>query len=189
LKDVTTTTGLYGGGATVDGEATQPVAKSQPVKPEALEEVTATGLDTEPGSGPTVFRPPSDDEARTMLDAKTVPVPRQSANETRTPAGIEARNVPANVSRSLRAGADSVSFGDDQDLPRSEDSVLLAGAMIGDYRIERKVAEGGWGSIYCAIHPVIGRRAAIKILKKRLCQQPVAVRRFIDEARAVTQIE
>jgi tRNA A-37 threonylcarbamoyl transferase component Bud32 len=71
---------------------------------------------------------------------------------------------------------------------RNEDSMLIGGAMIGDYRIERKIAEGGWGSVYSAIHPVIGRRAAIKVLKKKLSQQPAFVRRFIDEARAVTQI-
>ncbi len=66
--------------------------------------------------------------------------------------------------------------------------VLEPGTMLGDYRIEGKLGEGGWGSVFSAIHPLIGKRAAVKVLKKELCAHPGAVQRFIDEARAVNQI-
>jgi serine/threonine-protein kinase len=65
---------------------------------------------------------------------------------------------------------------------------LEPGSMLGDYRIEGKVGEGGMGSVYAAVHPVIGKRAAIKVLRKDLCEDPRSVERFMDEARVVNQI-
>ena len=65
---------------------------------------------------------------------------------------------------------------------------LRPGAIVGEYRIDSKLAEGGMGSIYSATHPVIGRRAAVKVLLKALCKNQEAVARFVDEARAVNQI-
>jgi serine/threonine protein kinase len=70
----------------------------------------------------------------------------------------------------------------------SDDDPLAPGAMLGDYRIERKVAEGGWGTVFSAVHPLIGKRVAVKVLKKSLCERPDAVKRFMDEARTVNHI-
>ena len=44
------------------------------------------------------------------------------------------------------------------------------------------------GVVYAATHPVIGKRAAIKVLKPELSRDPAAVERFVLEARAVNQI-
>jgi len=44
------------------------------------------------------------------------------------------------------------------------------------------------GVVYSATHPVIGKRAAIKILRGEVSSSPGAVARFIQEARAVNQI-
>ncbi|HTR52043.1 MAG TPA: serine/threonine-protein kinase, partial [Kofleriaceae bacterium] len=65
---------------------------------------------------------------------------------------------------------------------------LEPGTMLGDYRIEGKLGEGGMGVVFSAIHPLIGKRAAIKVLKKELCADPIALERFINEARAVNEI-
>ena len=65
---------------------------------------------------------------------------------------------------------------------------LAPGARLGEYEIERKIGEGGMGVVFSAIHPLIGKRAAIKILKQELCADPVSLDRFIDEARVVNQI-
>jgi serine/threonine protein kinase len=67
-----------------------------------------------------------------------------------------------------------------QDLPR--------GAMVGEYWIRRKIAEGASGGIYAAIHPVIGRKVAIKVLRAELVSNEEAVGRFIQEARAACQV-
>src|SRR5262245_48325135 len=44
------------------------------------------------------------------------------------------------------------------------------------------------GRVYAAIHPVIGKRAAVKVLRPELSKNREAVERFIQEARAVNQI-
>src|SRR5678816_2391446 len=44
------------------------------------------------------------------------------------------------------------------------------------------------GTVYSATHPVIGKRAAIKVLRPELSGNPSAVERFVLEARAVNQI-
>src|SRR5690242_16899486 len=44
------------------------------------------------------------------------------------------------------------------------------------------------GTVYSATHPVIGKRAAIKVLRAELSTNPAAVERFVMEARAVNQI-
>ena len=44
------------------------------------------------------------------------------------------------------------------------------------------------GVVYAATHPLIGKRAAIKVLKPELSNNPAAVDRFVTEARSVNQI-
>ncbi|WP_394849389.1 protein kinase [Pendulispora brunnea] len=68
------------------------------------------------------------------------------------------------------------------------DRELPPGFLVGEYRIEGKIGEGGFGSVYRAVHPLIGKAAAIKILSRQYSSNPVVVARFIAEARAVNQI-
>ncbi len=65
---------------------------------------------------------------------------------------------------------------------------LGPGAALGEFRIEKKIGEGGMGTVFSAVHPMIAKRAAIKILKHQLCRDKNMIERFIDEARAVNQI-
>ena len=65
---------------------------------------------------------------------------------------------------------------------------LLPGTVVGEYRIERKLAVGGMGAVYQATHPVINKRAAVKVLHGHFCRDEEIVRRFVDEARAANQI-
>ena len=69
-----------------------------------------------------------------------------------------------------------------------QDFELAAGQMVGEYRVERKIGEGAFGVVYAAVHPVIGKPAAIKVLRPALSANPEMVARFADEARAVNQI-
>jgi eukaryotic-like serine/threonine-protein kinase len=59
---------------------------------------------------------------------------------------------------------------------------------IGAYKILRKIGEGGMGAVYLGEHTLLGRTAAIKVLLPELCHDDKIVRRFFNEARAVTQI-
>ncbi|HEX7840005.1 MAG TPA: protein kinase [Kofleriaceae bacterium] len=62
------------------------------------------------------------------------------------------------------------------------------GTEVGGYIIDGELGHGGMGVVYSATHPVIGKRAAIKILRLDVSRSPVSVERFIQEARAVNQI-
>jgi serine/threonine-protein kinase len=60
--------------------------------------------------------------------------------------------------------------------------------MAGEYRLGRKLGEGGFGAVYEAQHPVLKRRAAVKVLHRVAERDSEAVQRFITEAQAVNQI-
>ncbi len=64
----------------------------------------------------------------------------------------------------------------------------IVGQMAGEYRIVRKLGAGGFGTVYEAEHPVLKRRAAVKVLHASRSVDDVAVARFIAEAQAASQI-
>jgi eukaryotic-like serine/threonine-protein kinase len=57
----------------------------------------------------------------------------------------------------------------------------LTGRTIAGYHLTKYVGEGGTATVYRAEHPERGV-AAVKILRSRLAQDPVAVKRFLREA-------
>src|SRR5215210_240976 len=57
----------------------------------------------------------------------------------------------------------------------------LAGRTVAGYHLVRHVGEGGTADVYRAEHPERGP-AAVKILRSRLSQDPIAVKRFLREA-------
>lgn len=63
------------------------------------------------------------------------------------------------------------------------------GDRLGSYRIVRSIGEGGMGAVFEAVHEQIGRRAAAKILTVDARRHPAVYQRFINEARAATQID
>ncbi|MET0414072.1 MAG: serine/threonine-protein kinase [Polyangiaceae bacterium] len=72
-------------------------------------------------------------------------------------------------------------------IPSSASTIL--GQMAGEYRLRRKLGEGGFGTVYEAEHPVLKRRAAVKVLHQVAGLDSDAVMRFIAEAQAVNQIQ
>jgi len=57
----------------------------------------------------------------------------------------------------------------------------LVGRTVAGYHLKRYVGEGGTATVYLAEHPERGL-AAVKILRSRLANDPVAVKRFLREA-------
>jgi serine/threonine-protein kinase len=57
----------------------------------------------------------------------------------------------------------------------------LVGRTVAGYKLLSHVGEGGTATVYRAEHPERGE-AAIKILRPRMAQDPVAVKRFLREA-------
>jgi eukaryotic-like serine/threonine-protein kinase len=62
------------------------------------------------------------------------------------------------------------------------------GREVGSYQLVEILGQGGMGKVYRAQHPFIGKQVAIKLLKAELSEQPEAVQRFFQEARAVNNI-
>lgn len=77
---------------------------------------------------------------------------------------------------------------DDAEPPAEVEPALPAGFQLGSWRVLRALGEGGMGRVYLAEHTVIGRRAAIKVLKRALSHNAMSVERFFDEARAVNSV-
>jgi serine/threonine-protein kinase len=57
----------------------------------------------------------------------------------------------------------------------------LVGRTVAGYHLAKYIGEGGTATVYCAEHPERGT-AAVKILRQRLAQDPIAVKRFLREA-------
>jgi serine/threonine protein kinase len=73
--------------------------------------------------------------------------------------------------------------------PEDDRTQIGPGVEVNGYVIDDEIGKGGMGVVYSATHPIIGKRAAIKVLKSEVSRSPIIVERFIQEARAVNQIQ
>ncbi len=72
----------------------------------------------------------------------------------------------------------------------SEPEEELIGHVLGDrYRVEERIGSGGMGVVYRATHVLIGKRVAIKVLRRRFARQPEIAQRFAQEARIASSIK
>ncbi|NOK32634.1 serine/threonine protein kinase [Corallococcus exercitus] len=63
----------------------------------------------------------------------------------------------------------------------------LLGAQLGEFVIQERIGAGGMGVVYRAEHPIIGKQAAIKVLRAEL-MAPEQEQRLVVEARSVNAI-
>jgi serine/threonine-protein kinase len=66
---------------------------------------------------------------------------------------------------------------------------LKPGTLCGAYVLKKELASGGGGTVYEAHHRILGRKAAVKVLRRQLAASPQMVARFVQEARAVNMIK
>jgi eukaryotic-like serine/threonine-protein kinase len=59
------------------------------------------------------------------------------------------------------------------------------GQMLGVYRLEKKLGEGGMGAVWKAQHTKLGKTVALKVLPRQLTSNPDSVGRFEREMKAV----
>ena len=65
----------------------------------------------------------------------------------------------------------------------------LAGRIIKGYELHAVVGEGGFGTVYRAFQPAIGREVAIKVIIPKHANQPDFIRRFEIEAQVIARLE
>jgi serine/threonine-protein kinase len=64
----------------------------------------------------------------------------------------------------------------------------LVGQTVLNYKVTSRLAEGGMGAVYEAEHSLLGRRVAIKVLRRDRVDDERSVQRFLNEARAANAI-
>ncbi len=64
----------------------------------------------------------------------------------------------------------------------------MVGEVLGGYRVLSELGSGGMGSVYRAQHALLGKPAAVKMLRSELTANAELLERFINEARAATSI-
>ena len=65
---------------------------------------------------------------------------------------------------------------------------LLPGSMLGPYRLDRKLGEGGMGSVYLATDSRLARHVAVKVISRTIAHTSEARIRFQREARAAAAL-
>ena len=64
----------------------------------------------------------------------------------------------------------------------------LVGQIVANYRVLRRLGQGGMGAVYLAQHTILGRHAAVKVLLPEFSNNRELVGRFLNEARATAQL-
>jgi serine/threonine protein kinase len=65
---------------------------------------------------------------------------------------------------------------------------VLAGEVLGRYRVLEPIGTGGMASVYAGEHMILHHRVAIKVLHPASLDDPVAEARFLNEARVISAI-
>jgi serine/threonine protein kinase len=65
---------------------------------------------------------------------------------------------------------------------------IQAGSTVGEYQITGVLGHGGMTQVFAGVHPVIGKRVAIKVLHARYSGDDGLLGRFVQEAQAVNKV-
>ncbi|MGH9943724.1 MAG: serine/threonine-protein kinase, partial [Pyrinomonadaceae bacterium] len=65
---------------------------------------------------------------------------------------------------------------------------LVGQTLAGKYRIEERIGEGGMSAVYRAIHVLVGKKFAVKVLHPSLAADEKIVARFTREARTASLV-
>jgi len=70
----------------------------------------------------------------------------------------------------------------------NDDLNTLVGGSLGQFRIVERIGAGGMATVFKAYQPNLDRYVAIKVLPAYHARDPVFVKRFVQEARAVAKL-
>jgi serine/threonine protein kinase len=77
---------------------------------------------------------------------------------------------------------------DDGTTPAPPVDALIGHTLVDRYRLTRKIGEGGMGAVYEALHVLIGKPVAVKVLREKYADRPEVARRLVQEARLASSI-
>ena len=72
--------------------------------------------------------------------------------------------------------------------PTESTDVLAPGAKAGPWVVERELGRGGMGAVYAVVHEEIGKKAALKLMHRRLLTPSFNVERILLEAKVVNAV-
>lgn len=72
---------------------------------------------------------------------------------------------------------------------KAKRDALVGSLLAGKYKIIKKIGEGGMGSVYIANQEPIDRKVAVKVLLGKLAEDEIAVKRFEQEAKAISKMQ
>lgn len=70
----------------------------------------------------------------------------------------------------------------------SEKPDLVSGTSVGQYTVTRRIGAGGMGEVYEATHSGLGKRVAIKTLRRVHAENDIVVTRFLREGQLAARI-
>jgi serine/threonine protein kinase len=141
-----------------------------------------SGATNETASGATL-PPPTSQPTTPSRPASEGSQPRSLTDSAPQPPGREG-SQPRSLTDSSRTPV-----GRELSTPRvvTQDLQIAPGDLIADYQITGRLGEGGMGTVYAGVQPVIGKQVAIKVLLREFASNAEVVNRFIQEARAANQ--
>ncbi len=66
---------------------------------------------------------------------------------------------------------------------------LREGSTLAQYRVERKLGQGGMGEVYLAVDTTLNRSVALKFLPAQFCSDKEMIARFTREAQAAARLD
>lgn len=94
---------------------------------------------------------------------------------TQQPSGVEDSNSLGQTAEKSSKASQS---------PKKTDTVSLIGKQLGDFKILRKLGQGGMATVYLAEQVSLKREAAIKVMHDELLSDETHLKRFEREAKA-----
>ena len=128
--------------------------------------------------------PPENDSTDVPNSAGT---PRKGSGDTKPGAGrdIYQSTISSGVTGD---GDDSIQINATPNDKAAIDPQARVGTFVGKYRITKVIGSGGMGVVYAAHDSIISREVAIKFLSGKAAGDDTALKRFVQEARAVGQL-
>jgi serine/threonine protein kinase len=75
------------------------------------------------------------------------------------------------------------------EIPEKSGAPVAKETVIGDFKVIRKLGQGGMGAVYLAHQISLDRPCALKVMAKELAKKPGFTERFIREARAMAKMQ